>query len=242
MGRIRTPEGLAPGSTMDGGRTGIRTQERVAPLTVFKTVAFVRSATLPRAVYLGKRCRPSRRGCPVAAKLRTSCISTSRTRTQARLHDCWPWGSRTSASCVCSPTSPPNGRYPMMPCPRHPWNDARGRRRCDRGDDTSRPGPGDDADAAKFLGMLLRPLADADAAAVAIDYVTKDPRARGCWAIRAQHKLAGVDVAYTLEAIRPFGRGFKGPFATHAVEGSPGLRSGSPGRVQGHWGRASGVG
>jgi hypothetical protein len=30
-----------------GGRTGIRTQERVAPSTVFKTVAFVRSATLP---------------------------------------------------------------------------------------------------------------------------------------------------------------------------------------------------
>jgi hypothetical protein len=30
-----------------GGRGGIRTHERVAPLTVFKTVAFVRSATLP---------------------------------------------------------------------------------------------------------------------------------------------------------------------------------------------------
>ena len=29
------------------GRTGIRTLERVAPLTVFKTVAFVRSAILP---------------------------------------------------------------------------------------------------------------------------------------------------------------------------------------------------
>jgi hypothetical protein len=30
-----------------GGRSGIRTHERVAPLTVFKTVAFVRSAILP---------------------------------------------------------------------------------------------------------------------------------------------------------------------------------------------------
>jgi hypothetical protein len=29
------------------GRSGIRTHERVAPLTVFKTVAFVRSAILP---------------------------------------------------------------------------------------------------------------------------------------------------------------------------------------------------
>ena len=36
---------------VDGGRTGIRTQERVAPLAVFKTVAFVRSATLPRSCY-----------------------------------------------------------------------------------------------------------------------------------------------------------------------------------------------
>ena len=37
------------------GRSGIRTHERVAPLTVFKTVAFVRSAILPNAIYL-RRC------------------------------------------------------------------------------------------------------------------------------------------------------------------------------------------
>ena len=37
------------------GRTGIRTQERVAPLTVFKTVAFVRSAILPGRLYLRER-------------------------------------------------------------------------------------------------------------------------------------------------------------------------------------------
>jgi hypothetical protein len=34
-----------------GGRSGIRTHERVAPLTVFKTVAFVRSAILPPGGY-----------------------------------------------------------------------------------------------------------------------------------------------------------------------------------------------
>ena len=34
---------------IDGGRTGIRTQERVAPLPVFKTGAFNRSAILPYA-------------------------------------------------------------------------------------------------------------------------------------------------------------------------------------------------
>ena len=33
----------------NGGRTGIRTQERVAPLPVFKTGAFNRSAILPCA-------------------------------------------------------------------------------------------------------------------------------------------------------------------------------------------------
>ena len=31
----------------DGGETGIRTQERVAPLAVFKTAAFNRSAISP---------------------------------------------------------------------------------------------------------------------------------------------------------------------------------------------------
>src|SRR5438132_14253471 len=40
------------------GRTGIRTLERVAPLTVFKTVAFVRSAILPARGY--------RRICPIS--------------------------------------------------------------------------------------------------------------------------------------------------------------------------------
>jgi hypothetical protein len=37
------------------GRSGIRTHERVAPLTVFKTVAFVRSAILPEAAYVSPR-------------------------------------------------------------------------------------------------------------------------------------------------------------------------------------------
>src|SRR5437870_7418904 len=41
----------------DCGRTGIRTLERVAPLTVFKTVAFVRSAILPGTGYPPRVCR-----------------------------------------------------------------------------------------------------------------------------------------------------------------------------------------
>src|SRR5881397_220560 len=41
------------------GRTGIRTLERVAPLTVFKTVAFVRSAILPASILTGSRRSPA---------------------------------------------------------------------------------------------------------------------------------------------------------------------------------------
>ena len=35
----------------NGGETGIRTQERVAPLPVFKTDAFNRSAISPLSIY-----------------------------------------------------------------------------------------------------------------------------------------------------------------------------------------------
>ena len=37
-----------------GGETGIRTQERVAPLPVFKTGAFNRSAISPLGVFITK--------------------------------------------------------------------------------------------------------------------------------------------------------------------------------------------
>ena len=33
-----------------GGRAGIRTREGLAPLAIFETAAFVRSATLPEAI------------------------------------------------------------------------------------------------------------------------------------------------------------------------------------------------
>src|SRR5919108_5421730 len=56
---------------VEGGRSGIRTHERVAPLTVFKTVAFVRSAILPGACYLRERLRPLERraSLPTAANI-----------------------------------------------------------------------------------------------------------------------------------------------------------------------------
>ena len=46
MGFMQSPEGPIL-RKIDGGRTEIRTQERVAPLPVFKTGAFNHSAILP---------------------------------------------------------------------------------------------------------------------------------------------------------------------------------------------------
>ncbi len=43
-----------------------------------------------------------------------------------------------------------------------------------------------------------------------IDHVVKDPEAQGRYARGGGHKLAGVTVAYKLEAGRPFGRGLVG--------------------------------
>ena len=62
------------------------------------------------------------------------------------------------------------------------------------------------ADAAKFLALLPRPLASTGAAVVQIDHVTKSPESRGRYAIGAQHKLAGIAVAYSFEIIKPFSR------------------------------------
>jgi hypothetical protein len=65
-------------------------------------------------------------------------------------------------------------------------------------------------DQATFLKILARPLADAGVAVVLIDHVSKDRDRRGRWAIGSQHKLAGTDVTYMLDAKMPFGRGLNG--------------------------------
>jgi hypothetical protein len=68
----------------------------------------------------------------------------------------------------------------------------------------------DNTDIAKWLALLPRPLQRAGAAVVQLDHVTKSRDDRGRWAIGAQHKLAGVDVAYSLDTVEPFGRGRAG--------------------------------
>ena len=49
---------------VDSGRAGIRTREPLTGLAIFKTAAFVRSATLPRRVYLRKLSDPAVEGAP----------------------------------------------------------------------------------------------------------------------------------------------------------------------------------
>jgi hypothetical protein len=70
--------------------------------------------------------------------------------------------------------------------------------------------PYDNADVAAFYAKVPRPLADARMAVLGLDHVVKDRENRGRWAIGAQHKMAGSDVCFSLEAIRPFGRGLTG--------------------------------
>lgn len=59
------------------------------------------------------------------------------------------------------------------------------------------------SDVPVFLSRLPRPIAATGAAVVLIDHVTKSKEGRGRWAIGAQHKLAGIAVAYGVEVIEP---------------------------------------
>lgn len=69
----------------------------------------------------------------------------------------------------------------------------------------------DNEDAARFIALLPRRLADLGPAVLQIDHVVKNSDTRGRYAIGAQHKLAAIDgVAYKLLALRSFGKGEHG--------------------------------
>ena len=55
-----------------------------------------------------------------------------------------------------------------------------------------------------------------------IDHVVKDREQRGRYAIGGQHKLAGVDVAYSMRVIEPFGRGRDGVVSIRVEKDRPG--------------------
>ena len=80
----------------------------------------------------------------------------------------------------------------------------------------------DNVDVARWLARFPRPLAEAGAAVLQIDHVGRDREARGRFAIGAQHKLAGVDVAYALDVLEPFGRGRDGKVKVTVAKDRPG--------------------
>ena len=82
-------------------------------------------------------------------------------------------------------------------------------------------------DVAEFFKRCARPFARAGAAVVLVDHVVKDKESRGRYAIGAQHKLAGVDVAYSVELLEPFGRGRAGK--ARLV-----VKKDRPGHIRGH--------
>jgi hypothetical protein len=77
-------------------------------------------------------------------------------------------------------------------------------------------------DVAAWLDLLPRPLARGGAAVLTIDHVVKDRENRGRYAIGAQHKLAGVDCAYSVSVIEPFGRGRDGRVKITVTKDRPG--------------------
>lgn len=78
------------------------------------------------------------------------------------------------------------------------------------------------ADIARWLELLPRVVTRAGAACLLVDHVTKDRETRARFAIGAQHKLAGIDVAYGLEVVEPFGRGRSGEVKVVVAKDRPG--------------------
>lgn len=68
----------------------------------------------------------------------------------------------------------------------------------------------DNDDVTRWRRMLPHKLMEAGAAVLEIDHVTKDREGRGRYAIGAQHKLSGADVALAVQVVTPFGRGREG--------------------------------
>jgi len=83
--------------------------------------------------------------------------------------------------------------------------------------------PNANRDAALFFAALPRRIMAAGAAAALIDHVTKAREDRGRWAVGAGHKMAAVDVAYSLDAVRPFGRGLTGAARITVRKDRPGF-------------------
>ncbi len=82
--------------------------------------------------------------------------------------------------------------------------------------------PLDNGDIALWLDLFPRRFARAAAATLSLDHVVKDKEQRGRYAIGGQHKLAGVDVAYSMRVVQPFGRGREGIVTIKVEKDRPG--------------------
>ncbi len=82
--------------------------------------------------------------------------------------------------------------------------------------------PLDNTDVAAWLELLPRKLIRGGAAVLQLDHVVKDREQRGRYAIGAQHKLAGIDVAYSMHVIEPFSRGHAGLVSIRVEKDRPG--------------------
>ena len=77
-------------------------------------------------------------------------------------------------------------------------------------------------DIAKWQKLLPRRAQATGAAVVQVDHVSKDREGRRQFAIGGQHKLAAIDVAYSLERIEPLGRGREGVINIVIAKDRPG--------------------
>ncbi|MDP9398619.1 MAG: AAA family ATPase [Actinomycetota bacterium] len=82
-------------------------------------------------------------------------------------------------------------------------------------------------DIGTFYRLLPRRLALTGASVLLLDHPVKDRETRGRWASGSQHKVSGVDVAYTLEAVRPFGVGLHGISRLRISKDRPGAVRGA---------------
>ncbi len=78
------------------------------------------------------------------------------------------------------------------------------------------------SEVAELLALVPRPCCASGAAVLMLDHVVKRKDDRGRWAIGAQHKLAGVDLAYALNVSEPAGRGREGQMHLVVSKDRPG--------------------
>ena len=82
----------------------------------------------------------------------------------------------------------------------------------------------DNDDVAGWIRTVPKQIAARTGAAVVlIDHVTKDTSTRSRWAIGGQAKMAGLTgAAYTVEVVRPLGRGMRGEVVLRIAKDRPG--------------------